>query len=106
MPSPREPWSRSQLFKCLAVKTAVAIAVAVFNDGAKSYVAIMEMGLKSTRYLRTFHQSRDKACIRRARRNASEASLESRRAKRRLRLACGEQQEEAEGFPYLSGAHE
>ncbi|GFN77290.1 hypothetical protein PoB_000379600 [Plakobranchus ocellatus] len=33
------------------VKTAVAIAVAVFNDGTKSYIAIMEeMGLKSTRY--------------------------------------------------------
>ena len=89
-----------------AVATAVAIAVAVFNDGATSLLDIMkELQLQPGTFSRKFCKNKDTLRIMIAKRQAKEATLEARRAKRRRKLALDEQQEETEGYPYQSGAY-
>ena len=89
-------------------KTAVAIAVSVFNDGASALMAVMqEMGLKPGTFARDFCEQKDilNLRIKSSQKWATEESLGGRRAKRRRRLALDDQQEETEGLPYLAGGH-
>ena len=88
------------------VQAAVSIAVSIFNDGATSLLDIMkEMGLSPGCFARKFCEDKDFLRINNAQRQATAASFEARRAKRRRRLALEEQQEEAEGCPYQAGGH-
>ena len=88
------------------MQAAVSIAVSIFNDGATSLLDIMkEMGLSPGCFARKFCEDKDFLRINNAQRQATAASFEARRAKRRRRLALEEQQEEAEGFPYQAGGH-
>ena len=87
-------------------QTGTAIAVSIFNDGAVAIIRILEeIGFHAGKYCLDFCEKKDCFCIKCAERRATEESLVARRVRRRERLALGDQQEEAEGFPYQTGAH-
>ena len=86
--------------------TAVAIAAAVFNDGATSLLDIVEeLKLQPGTFSQKFCRNKDTLLILVTKRRAKKASLEARRAKKRRKLALDEPQEAAEGCSYLSGAY-
>ncbi|KAK3793477.1 hypothetical protein RRG08_003316, partial [Elysia crispata] len=65
-------------------KTAVAIAVSTYNDGANAYAQMLEhLGLVYSAHTTKFIQDEDNERIRNAQRKGTLASLEYRRAKRR-----------------------
>ena len=84
-------------------KTAVAIAVSTYNDGANAYAQMLEhLGLVYSAYTTKFIQDEDNERIRNAQRKGTLASLEYRRAKRR---AAKESKEQKEDGAYSTGAY-
>ena len=90
----------------VSVESAVAIAVGVYNDGAKTFLDILKaLNLSVGLYAQTWAKKQDAERIKNAQREAQESSHESRIARREARLRRDEQQTEAEGFPYQAGAY-
>ena len=88
------------------VNISVALAVSTFNGGATALGRVLEeMGLHVGIFSSDFFVAKDSACIKNAQRQATQATHKARKAKRRKRLCLNEQQEEAEGFPYMAGGH-
>ena len=88
------------------VNISVALAVSTFNGGATVLGRVLEeMGLHMGIFSSNFFVAKDSERIKNAQRQASQATHKARRAKRRKRLCLNEQQEEAEGFPYMPGGH-
>ena len=88
------------------VNISVALAVSTFSGGAAALGRVLEeMGLHVGIFSSDFFVAKDSARINNAQRQASQATHKARRAKRRKRLCLDEQQEEAEGFPYVAGGH-
>jgi hypothetical protein len=89
-----------------AVTIGVGIATLLFNDGSKALEApIRLMQLSCGQFTTAFFKTHDERRLRNAQRKVSEASLESRRARRRKRLGLEESYVETEGHPYLAGGH-
>ena len=85
------------------VNISVALAVSTFKRGATALGRVLEeMGLHVGIFSSNFFVAKDSALIKNAQRQASRATHKARRAKRRKRLCLDEQQEEAEGFPYMA----
>ncbi|KAK7104242.1 hypothetical protein V1264_018996 [Littorina saxatilis] len=88
------------------VKTALAIAVSVFNDGATCFGAMLEaMDIRPGVFAAAFFKRRDTARISNAQRQAKSASLEERRDRRQKRLTHNDNCAAREGQPYLAGGH-
>lgn len=62
-------------------------------------------GLTVGKFCVAYFEVKDFERVRNAQRQAKLATHKERRARRRHRLQLEEQQEEAEGFPYLAGGH-
>ena len=90
----------------ITVKSAVSLAVSLYNDGAKTFLNILdELGLSAGYYSKQFAKTQDISRVYSARRKADYATHEARRARRRCRLQQDEKQMEVEEFPYDAGAH-
>ena len=88
------------------VNISVASVVFSFSGGATALGRVLdEMGLHVGICSSDFFVAKDSACIKNAQRQATQATHKARKAKRRKRLCLNEQQEEAEGFPYMAGGH-
>ena len=88
------------------VNTAVALAVGVYNDGAKTYASVMnELGIHVGPYASACFSDIDKERVLDARKKSQQATHEAKIRRRRRKLARNEAQEEREGFPYLAGGH-
>ena len=86
------------------VNTAVALAVSVFNGGAKSYASVKrKCGLEMGPFALKCFENIDCERIKSAQRQAKAASHEARLSRRRGRKSRDEEQAEREGFPYLAG---
>uniref|UniRef100_A0A0B7AFL1 Mutator-like transposase domain-containing protein n=1 Tax=Arion vulgaris TaxID=1028688 RepID=A0A0B7AFL1_9EUPU len=90
----------------VTVKIAVGIATLIFNDGAKSLEApLAAMQLLCGHFTSEYFTATDGKRLQYAHKQATEASLEARSARRRKRLGLEEALTQSEGFPYLTGSH-
>lgn len=90
----------------VTVKTAVALAVGVFNDGAVTLALTMkQLDLEVGVHARRCFDEMDADRIQNAQKQANAASHEARIRRRQQRLHQDEAQEQADGFPYLAGGH-
>ena len=90
----------------VTVRTAVSLAVEIFNDRAVTLAATMrELGLNVGVHATRCFKGMDSNRVKNVRRHALAATHEARIKKRQQRLHQDENQAEAEGFPYLAGAH-
>lgn len=88
------------------VKTAVAIAVGIFNDGGRTYAAVLEqLGLSAGNFTEQFITTVDSARVTNAQKKAQLSSHEARIARRRAALMRNEQQAREEGDPYQPGGY-
>lgn len=88
------------------MRTATAIAVSMFNDGASSLGLILEeLGLEVHTFAKDLFKRTDFTRIITAQRQSLHATNENRRRMRLHSLGRDEQDAEREGFPYLAGAH-
>lgn len=88
------------------VETAVAVAVAVFNDGCTSLMAILRMmDIYPGQFCRKFCEDADLVRKKNAQRQTLLASKALRQARRRRRLGADEKDAERESHPYLAGGY-
>ena len=90
----------------MTVNTAVSLAVGIFNDGAVTLsLAMRELQLKVGAFASKCFEEMDLLRIRNAERQARDVTHEARIRRRQQRVQQDEVQAQAEGFPYLAGAH-
>ena len=88
------------------VNTAVALAVTLFNDGAKTYASVLEeLKLTVGSFTQLFINQVDAERINNAQRQARLTSHEARIARRRAALMQNEELTRQEGNPYAAGAY-
>ncbi len=77
------------------VKAATALAICLYNDGAKGYMKVLDsLGLSVGNNTKRFCEMKDRDRIYFAKRKTTQASLECRRQKRRERKAANEKNDD------------
>lgn len=89
----------------LAIDTACAIAVCIFNDGITSLQSVSDsMGLQPTKRCQTVLRSKDYSRIKKSDYKASDRYKKLRKASRAKRKGFEDKHEEEEGVVYSAGA--
>ena len=90
----------------LTVKSAVSLALGIYNDGAVTLARVMrQMGLDVGLFAVKCFTDKDTERVATAQRESAAATYEARIRRRQQRLQQDEQQATAEGHPYQAGAY-
>ena len=87
------------------VNNSAALAISTFSGGAAALGRVLEeMGLHVGIFSSNFFAAKNSACIKNGQRQASQVTTRQE-GPRGGRDCLDEQQDEAEGFPYMAGGH-